>query len=211
MSTNWSRTRSRTRFWIKTRARRFGHTINKVSFLAIRKQRGRRTRSLHLAGVADIRELCVQFQRAIAALASNDVAELETSTAAQDSLVDKLTELVSRTAIGPAAFRQSLAVRFPGAREPDAGVLLICCTRLCVPPGCGRRCARPTNRISHPSRSRRPPPAGPARSEPMPGLNTSLSIAVQALEANQGALERHHQQHRQRKYAGIQPPGRDSE
>jgi hypothetical protein len=40
--------------------------------------------------VADIRELCVQFQRAIAALAANDIAELETATAAQDSLVDKL-------------------------------------------------------------------------------------------------------------------------
>lgn len=42
------------------------------------------------AGVAEIRELCVQFQRAIAALASNDVAELENSTAAQDSLVEQL-------------------------------------------------------------------------------------------------------------------------
>ena len=40
--------------------------------------------------VAEIRELCVQFQRAIAALASNDIAELETSTAVQDGLVDKL-------------------------------------------------------------------------------------------------------------------------
>ena len=42
--------------------------------------------------VAEIRELCVQFQRAIAALASNDIAELETSTAVQDSLVDKLQD-----------------------------------------------------------------------------------------------------------------------
>jgi predicted translin family RNA/ssDNA-binding protein len=42
------------------------------------------------ACVAEIRELCVQFQRAIAALAANDIAELETATAAQDSLVDKL-------------------------------------------------------------------------------------------------------------------------
>ena len=42
------------------------------------------------AGAADVRELCLQFQHAIAALASNDVAELETSTAAQDGLVDKL-------------------------------------------------------------------------------------------------------------------------
>jgi predicted translin family RNA/ssDNA-binding protein len=42
------------------------------------------------ACVAEIRELCVQFQRAIAALAANDIAELETATAAQDSLIDKL-------------------------------------------------------------------------------------------------------------------------
>jgi hypothetical protein len=41
-------------------------------------------------GVAEIRELCVQFHRAIAALAANDIAELETATAAQDSLIDKL-------------------------------------------------------------------------------------------------------------------------
>jgi len=34
--------------------------------------------------------LCVEFQRAIAALASNDVAAVETSTAVQESLVDKL-------------------------------------------------------------------------------------------------------------------------
>jgi hypothetical protein len=42
------------------------------------------------AGAADVRELCLQFQHAIAALASNDVAELETSTAAQDGLVEEL-------------------------------------------------------------------------------------------------------------------------
>lgn len=42
--------------------------------------------------VAEIRDLCVQFQRAIAALASNDIAELETTTAAQDTLVDKLQD-----------------------------------------------------------------------------------------------------------------------
>jgi hypothetical protein len=44
------------------------------------------------AGVAEIRELCVEFQRAIAALASNDVAAVETSTAVQESLVDKLQD-----------------------------------------------------------------------------------------------------------------------
>ncbi len=40
--------------------------------------------------VAEIRELCVQFQRAIAALASNDVVELESSTSAQDSSIETL-------------------------------------------------------------------------------------------------------------------------
>lgn len=42
------------------------------------------------ACVADIRELCVQFQRAIAALASHDLAAIETSTEVQESLVEKL-------------------------------------------------------------------------------------------------------------------------
>lgn len=40
--------------------------------------------------VAEIRQLCVQFQRAIAALASDEIAELESSTAAQDALIEKL-------------------------------------------------------------------------------------------------------------------------
>lgn len=44
------------------------------------------------AGVAEIRELCVEFQRAIAALASNDVAAVEASTAVQETLVDKLQD-----------------------------------------------------------------------------------------------------------------------
>jgi hypothetical protein len=43
-------------------------------------------------GAAEIRELCIQFQRAIAALAANDIAELETATAAQNSLIDKLKD-----------------------------------------------------------------------------------------------------------------------
>jgi len=41
---------------------------------------------------ADVRELCVQFQRAIAALASDDLAALETSTAALDGLIAKLQD-----------------------------------------------------------------------------------------------------------------------
>jgi HPt (histidine-containing phosphotransfer) domain-containing protein len=44
------------------------------------------------AGVAEIRELCLEFQRAIAALTSNDVAAVETSTAVQETLVDKLQD-----------------------------------------------------------------------------------------------------------------------
>jgi septal ring factor EnvC (AmiA/AmiB activator) len=48
----------------------------------------------------EIRELCVQFQRAIAAVAANDIAELETATAAQDSLVDKLKNWLRGQASG---------------------------------------------------------------------------------------------------------------
>jgi hypothetical protein len=48
-----------------------------------------REQDVPTAGMADIRELCVQFQRAIAAVASNDVGELETSTTAQDLLVEQ--------------------------------------------------------------------------------------------------------------------------
>lgn len=48
-------------------------------------------RGLNPSGcVAEIRELCVEFRRAIAALAANDVAELETSTNVQDALVQSL-------------------------------------------------------------------------------------------------------------------------
>jgi hypothetical protein len=42
------------------------------------------------AALADIRALCVAFRRAIAALAGNDIAELEASTAIQDLLVQQL-------------------------------------------------------------------------------------------------------------------------
>ena len=58
------------------------------------------------AGVAEIRELCVEFQRAIAALASNDVAAVETSTAVQESLVDKLQDWFRGRASG-----QQLAIK----------------------------------------------------------------------------------------------------
>jgi hypothetical protein len=42
--------------------------------------------------VADLRELCVEFQRAIAALAADDVAAVETATAAQEQLAEKLQD-----------------------------------------------------------------------------------------------------------------------
>ncbi len=54
---------------------------------------------------ADVRALCVQFRRAIAALASDDVAELEASTAAQDGLIAKLQEWFRN----PASDRQASA------------------------------------------------------------------------------------------------------
>ena len=87
----WSRRRSRRRFWIATSANQFLEHIIKVSSFGNRAKAAEDNANVDpSAGVAEIRELCVQFQRAIAALASNDVAELETSTAAQDGLVEKL-------------------------------------------------------------------------------------------------------------------------
>jgi hypothetical protein len=44
------------------------------------------------AALADVRELCVEFRHAIAALTANDIASLETSTATQDLLVQKLQD-----------------------------------------------------------------------------------------------------------------------
>jgi hypothetical protein len=44
------------------------------------------------ACAADIRELCVQFRQAIVALASDDLAAIETSTEIQESLVGKLQD-----------------------------------------------------------------------------------------------------------------------
>jgi hypothetical protein len=63
---------------------------------------------------AEIRELCAQFQRAIAALTANDIAELENATAAQDSLVEKLKNWLNgdvsdqqpSVKVPPSAFRE---------------------------------------------------------------------------------------------------------
>src|SRR5882724_9685373 len=63
-----------------------------------------------------------------------------------------------------------------------------CCRVPCVLRACVRHCAKPTNRISPPRPSPQRPPAGRARSKSMSGLGTSMSIAVQALQAEQGAL-----------------------
>jgi hypothetical protein len=41
----------------------------------------------------------------------------------------------------------------------------------------------------------------------MGGLNTSLLVGMQALEATQGALECHEQQHRQCQHAGLYARG----
>jgi len=65
--------------------------------------------------VAEIRELCVQFQRAIAALASNNVAELESSTNAQDSLIETLQAWSPRR---PSGQQPSIKVSHSDFREP---------------------------------------------------------------------------------------------
>lgn len=44
------------------------------------------------ARVADLRELCVQLRRAIAALAANDLEAIETATKVQESLIEKLQD-----------------------------------------------------------------------------------------------------------------------
>ena len=48
--------------------------------------------SSHATCVADIRQLCVEFQQAIAALASDDVAALETGIENQENLTNKLQD-----------------------------------------------------------------------------------------------------------------------
>jgi len=46
----------------------------------------------HATCVADIRQLCVEFQQAIAALASDDVAALEAGIENQENLANKLQD-----------------------------------------------------------------------------------------------------------------------
>ena len=55
-------------------------------------QTSQQMESPHAACVADIRQLCVEFQQAIAALASDDVAALETGIENQENLVNQLQD-----------------------------------------------------------------------------------------------------------------------
>jgi len=48
--------------------------------------------SSHATCVADIRQLCVEFQQAIAALASDDIAALEAGIKNQENLANKLQD-----------------------------------------------------------------------------------------------------------------------
>ena len=48
--------------------------------------------SSHTTCVADIRQLCVEFQQAIAALASDDIAALEAGIENQENLANKLQD-----------------------------------------------------------------------------------------------------------------------
>ena len=48
--------------------------------------------SSHATCVADIRQLCVEFQQAIAALASDDIVTLETGIENQENLTNKLQD-----------------------------------------------------------------------------------------------------------------------
>ena len=55
-------------------------------------QTSQQTESSHATCVADIRQLCVEFQQAIAALASDDVAALEAGIENQENLINKLQD-----------------------------------------------------------------------------------------------------------------------
>jgi len=55
-------------------------------------QASQQMESSHATCAADIRQLCVEFQQAIAALASDDVAALEIGIENQENLVNKLQD-----------------------------------------------------------------------------------------------------------------------
>jgi hypothetical protein len=64
------------------------------------------------AVVADIRELCVEFQRAIAALATDNVAALESSTEVQEGLVKKLQDGLRKQPTGERSSTKAAAADF---------------------------------------------------------------------------------------------------
>ena len=55
-------------------------------------QTSQQMESSHATCVADIRQLCVEFQQAIAALASDDVAALEAGIENQENLTNQLQD-----------------------------------------------------------------------------------------------------------------------
>ena len=55
-------------------------------------QASQQMESSYATCVADIRQLCVEFQQAIAALASDDVAALEAGIENQETLANKLQD-----------------------------------------------------------------------------------------------------------------------
>lgn len=64
--------------------------------------------------VADLRDLCIEFQKAIAALAADDVAAVETATAAQEQLAEKLQDWFRGS---PSGERPSIAISPGDFRE----------------------------------------------------------------------------------------------
>ena len=163
---------------------------NKVSSFGNRAKAGRRQHEVDpSAGVAEMRELCVQFQRAIAALASNDVAELETSTAAQDGLVDKLQGWFR----GQALQGQQPSIKVSSSDFRELAHLTRVYSSLL------QRALRTTRlraALCQTYKQNFPASIRAGRCDrlvvrglnPCPDLTLHLSIAVQALQAEQGAL-----------------------
>jgi hypothetical protein len=66
------------------------------------------------AWLADIRELCVQLPRAIAAVAADDFTALEISTAAQGNLIEQLQDRLRRL---PSGDQHSIPIPASDLRE----------------------------------------------------------------------------------------------
>jgi hypothetical protein len=65
------------------------------------------------ACVADLQELCAEFQRAIAALATDDLAAIETSTEVQESLIEKLQEWCREESLRGHSLDKSSTIKIP--------------------------------------------------------------------------------------------------